>query len=49
MRKLDASKGYPSLIGKLRYSPSKEAVMSLERIKKRRKGTRELKGIIDFV
>jgi len=48
MKKL-VSKGYPDLISKLRYSPGKEAVKSLERIKRRKKGTNELRGMIDFV
>jgi len=47
--KFDASKDFPDLLSNLRNSPGKEAVRSLEKIKKRKKGSKELKGMIDFV
>ena len=47
--KFNPAENYPNLISKLRYSPSKEAVKSLERIKRRKKGSRELRGMIEFI
>lgn len=41
--KFDASKGYGNLLGNLRDSPGKKAVGSLERIKRKRKASKDLK------
>ena len=47
--KFDAAGKYPDLLSNLRNSPSKETVRSLEKIKRRKKGSKEIRGMIDFV
>ena len=49
MRKFSATEDYSKVLGNLRDSPSKEAVKSLERIKKRKRASNELRGMIDFL
>ena len=49
MKEFSPVKHYPNLLSNIRCSPSKKAVDSLERIKRRRKGNDVIRGMIDIV